>query len=226
MEVAETEAQQPYMDVLAVTDSVVGILVNILVIIGGILGFSYIKKLREKQKDSIFSYLTKLSVRINFIYQILINNRDDIVERFINISNRRLPSADKVQLTYNVIEILSQNASETLKFLMNEDDQIPAQKGWTNCLNSFISFLIDCEQLKNLTFFKWKNKDEFQEEIDKYFNSHIRCMIIMLNMISDCQIDLETKICKGKNYSSDELESTESELVELESTESESDESE
>ena len=211
-----TITQQPYMDVLAVTDSAVGIVVNILVIIGGIVGFSYIKKLREKQKDSIFGYLTKLSVRINCIYQLVINNRDDITERFIDISNRRIPSANKIQSTYNAIEILSQNASEALKFLMNEDDQIPAQKGWTKCLSLFISFLIDCEQLKNPAFFKWTNRGEHQSDIDTYINDRIDCMINLLKMISDCQIDLETKICKGKNYSNDWSESSEHESNESE----------
>lgn len=208
LEITETAAQQPYTDFLTITDSVVGIVVNILVIIGGILGLNYIKKLREKQKDSIFGYLTKLNVRINCIYQIFINNCDDITEQLIDISNRRIPSANKVQSTYNVMEILSQNASETLKFLMNEDDQIPAKKGWTDCLNSFISFLIDCEQLKNPTFFKWVNKDDHQKDIDEYIKNHINCMKNLLEMINDCQIDLENKICKNKNHSNVESEST------------------
>lgn len=209
-------AQQPYMDVLTVTDSAVGIVVNVLVIIGGIVGFSYIKKLREKQKDSTFSYLTKLSVRINCIYHIVINNRNDIAERFINISNRRIPCADKIKSTYNAIEILSQNASETLKFLMNEDNQIPAQKGWIKSLNLFVDFLIDCEQLKNPTFFKWMNGNENQSDIDKYIEKHIKCMDRLIKMIRKCQIDLENKICKGKNYSSDESETTEPQSTESE----------
>lgn len=196
LEAVETTMQQPNLDFLDITDTIVGIIVNTLVILGGVLGFSYIKKLREKQQDNIFGYLTKLNVRIDCIYQIVINNKDVIVEQLINTSNRRIPGANTVQSTHIIMENLSQNASETLKFLMSEENQFPAKKGWTKCLNMFISFLIDCEQLKNPSFFKWMNREDSQEDIDKYMNNITKCMETLLTMISDCQIKLENKICK------------------------------
>ncbi len=203
---ASATTTQTFMDILTVIDSVVEIIVNIFVIIGGICGLNYIKKLREKQSDSVFGYLTKLRVRINCINQIFINNCDDITELFINVSNRRIPSANKIQSTYDAAKVLSKNASETLIFLMNEDDQIPAQKGWTKNLNFFISFLIDCEQLKNPTFFKWTNRDEHQKEIDNYIEDHIKCMNKLLKMISKCQTSLEDKLYKRENNDDEEEE--------------------
>ena len=53
-------------EVLKSIDTLASIIVSIVVIAGGILGFNYIRKLREKQVDSTFSYLTRLSIRLKY----------------------------------------------------------------------------------------------------------------------------------------------------------------
>ena len=188
-------------DILEGTDIVVNIIVNIVVIIGGILGLNYIIKLKEKQMDSAFSYLTRLNVRIKYFERILNKHEDEIMNRFLIRNCRREASAANDTLVDNTIKLLVDNAQETLKFLRDENNQMPAQKGWTTNINLFINFLMDCEQLKNDSYFKWVDEEEFNENKEKYCKDIKDSMNSMLNMINNQQIYLENKMFKKSNRS-------------------------
>lgn len=172
------------------------IIVNIIVILGGILGLNYIKKMREKQIDSTFSYLTRLNVRLKYFQELLINFRDEIMDRFLPEDCRREVSADRVSLVANMIDQLSKNAKETLEFLRNEDNQIPAQEGWIDNFNSFIEFLLDCEQLDHKSYYKWTNKEEREEKCTLYFDNAASTIDTLIEMLTKRQIELEKDIFK------------------------------
>lgn len=184
--------------ILMNVDTIVNIIVNIIVIIGGILGFSYIKNLREKQIDSTFSYLTKLNIRLNYFHELLIVYKDEIMDYFIPEDYRREISADRISLITEMIRCFSENAKETLKFLMYEDNQLPAQKGWINCFNNFIVFLIDCEQLNQNTYFKWTARDDLEEQKEKYYNNNLKNIEHLLEMVHVRQSELEDNIFENR----------------------------
>lgn len=179
------------MSMLEGVGAVTDIAVDLIVIAGGILGFNYVKKMKEKQKESTFSYLTRLSVRLRYFREILITYRADVMNRFVPEDCRRETSADRMFLVDNVIKNLSQNARETLAFLKNQDDQMPAQKGWVNHFNLFVEFLIDCEQLDQDMYFKWTRKDDLEEKKNQYYVNALKNINDLLEMVDGCQKKVE-----------------------------------
>lgn len=185
-------------DILAGTDTVVNILVNIIVIAGGILGFNYVKKLREKQVDSTFSYLMRLNVRLKYFREIFVTYKEEIMDCFLPEDCRRGISADRTYLLADTIKNISENAKETLKFLKAEDNQMPAMKGWTDCFNLFIGFLIDCEQLNQVSYFKWSARDNLEEKKNQYYDVNLNNIDRLLKMVHTRQSELEDKIFKNE----------------------------
>ena len=189
-----TETVGAISEVLKSIDTFVNIIVSIVVIAGGILGFNYIRKLREKQVDSTFSYLTRLSIRLKYFRELLVTYKDEIMDRFSPEDCRREISADRIGFVTDAIKYLSENAKETLKFLRDEDNQIPAQKGWINRFNLFVEFLIDCEQLDQVTYFKWIDRDNLEEKKNQYYDKILNNIDELLKMVYNRQIELESEI--------------------------------
>lgn len=175
------------------------IFVDIVVVMGGILGFNYINKLREKQIDSIFSYLTRLNIRLKYFYKSLIDFKDEVMDRFVPESERREISADRVSIVKEAINNLSENANETLGFLMSEDNQIPAKQGWTNCFNTFIEFLMDCGHINNAAYFKWIVGDDLDKMKQEYYYKNLKNIEKLIKMVYERQSELEEDIFK-KSY--------------------------
>lgn len=175
------------------------ILANAIVIVGGILGFNYIWKLRDKQMDSTFSYLTRLNVRLKYFDETLRMYKSDIMDRFIPVNARRETSGDRIPLVEDTIKCLSENAKETLKFLKDENEQMPAQKGWVDHFNCFVEFLLDCERLKHSSYFKWNTSFDLEKEKSKYYEEHTKNISEILKMVEERRRELEGKLFKKKN---------------------------
>ena len=109
--------------------------VNIVVTAGGVWGYRYIRNLREKQREATFSYLMRLNVRLKYFYDTLVAYQDEIMERFRPRSKRRGSSVENTIFVEDVINRLAENARETLEFLRNENNQLPAQRGWIKKFN-------------------------------------------------------------------------------------------
>ncbi len=183
-------------DILSNTNDFLQIVVNIIVILGGILGFNYIIRLREKQLDSIFTYLTRLNIRLKYFRNLLHDYRYEIMDCFLPEGSRREISADRVSLVNHAITDLAKNAKETLIFLKEESNQMPAQKGWIDCFNVFVEFLIDCEKIDQDVYFKWTAYDDIQEEKEKYYNNAIDNIDKLIEMVYSRQTKLEHDIFK------------------------------
>lgn len=136
-------------EILTNSNTIVNIFVNIFVMVGGILGFNYVRQLREKQKNSAFNYLTRLNVRIRNLYALLSTYKNDILNYILPKEDRRELTPEKSIIIPKVINSLAQNAKEILIFLKNEEDQMPAQKGWVKSFNDFVDFLICLEQIES-----------------------------------------------------------------------------
>lgn len=192
------EVNSTLNDVLSNTNVFLQIIVNIVVILGGILGFNYIKKLREKQLDSTFTYLTRLNIRLKYFRNLLLDYRDEIMDCFLPEGSRREISADRVSLVNHAITNLAKNAKETLNFLKEESNQMPAQQGWIDCFNVFVEFLIDCEKIDQDAHFKWIAHENIQEEKEEYYNNALDNINKLLEMVYSRQSKLEHDIFKKK----------------------------
>lgn len=185
-------------DILSNTNDFLQIIVNIAVILGGILGFSYIKKLRENQIDSTFTYLTRLNIRLKYFQNLLSDYKDEIMDCFLPEGFRREISADRVFLVNHAITDLAKNANETLNFLKEESNQMPAQQGWIDCFNVFVEFLIDCEKIDQDAHFKWTAHENIQQDKEKYYDNALSNIKKLINMVHDRQSKLEYDIFKKK----------------------------
>ena len=194
-EVITTDAVS-IVDVLSGIDTFTNIVVNIIVIIGGILGFNYIRKIKEKQIDATFSYLTRLNVRLKFFNDIFITYGEEIMDCFIPENYRREIVPDRISLVSERIKDLAENAKETLKFIRDENNQMPAQKGWVDKFNTFVEFLIDCEQLDQSIYYKWSIMDEYEEKKSQYYEENSKNIQELLRMVHERQIKLEEEMFK------------------------------
>lgn len=183
-------------DVLSNVNTVTDIIVNIIVIAGGILGFKYVKKLREKQMDSIFSYQIRLNIRLKYFHEILVTYYADIMDCFFPEADRREISADRSSLVENTVKNLSEYARDTMKFLRDENNQMPAKKGWSGQLNLFVEFLIDCEQLDQSGYFKWLKDENGITKSEYYYKQVLNNINELMEMIEESQKKVEEEIFK------------------------------
>lgn len=183
-------------DILTNVNTIINSCVNIIVFIGGILGLKYINKLRERQSDSVFSYLTRLNVRLRFFKMSLTDYKTEILDQFIPESHRREIGPERVVFIDEVINNFSESAKETLNFLRNENDQMPAQIGWFKCLDTLIEFLNDCEHLIQNGYYKWNINNDMDSEKESYYCKHMENINKLIEMITDRQRQLEIEIFK------------------------------
>lgn len=170
-------------------ETISNIVVNIVVILGGILGLLYYRKLKEKQMNAAFNYLTQLQVRLKTLQTLYISYENQIMERFIPETKRR-EDADAISSFINEIIVeFSANALETLNFLQKSQEQMPASKDWLVKYEILIEFLLDAEHLSMPTFYKWIDDDKKQLRT-VYSQKHKKNLAELLNDI---------KIEQGKN---------------------------
>ena len=156
----------------------------------------YIRKIKEKQIDATFSYLTRLNVRLKFFNDIFITYGEEIMDCFIPENYRREIVPDRISLVSERIKDLAENAKETLKFIRDENNQMPAQKGWVDKFNTFVEFLIDCEQLDQSIYYKWSIMDEYEEKKSQYYEENSKNIQELLRMVHERQIKLEEEMFK------------------------------
>lgn len=178
-------------------ETISNIIVNIVVTLGGILGLLYYRKLKEKQMNAAFSYLTQFQVRLKTLQTLFIEYENQIMERFIPETKRR-EDADAISSFINeIINEFSRNALETLKFLQESQEQMPASKDWINKYEILIEFLLDAEHLSMPTFYKWIDDDENQLR-DRYVKKHKKNLAELLNDIKKEQQKNIKKIFQSK----------------------------
>lgn len=170
-------------------ETISNICVNVVVVVGGVLGLLYYSKLREKQANAVFSYLTQLQVRIKILYVLYTTYKNQIMERFIPETKRRSEPDSTSSFIDKVITEFAQYASETLDFLKESQEQMPASEDWSNKYEILIEFLLDAEHLSIKTFYKWINDDAGKQRED-YVTTHTKNLEKILH-------DIKTE--QGKN---------------------------
>lgn len=163
-------------------ETISNIVVNIVVVLGGILGLLYYRKLKEKQMNAAFSYLTQLQVRLKTLQTLYISYENQIMERFIPETKRREDADATSSFINEIIDEFSRNALETLKFLQDSQEQMPASKDWIDKYELLIEFLLDAGHLSMPTFYKWIDDDNKQSRT-KYIQKHKKNLEELLNDI-------------------------------------------
>ncbi len=162
------------------------IAVDFVVVLGGVLGFLYLKKLKEKQVNAVFNYLTQLQVRLKKLYTIYVTYEDSIMEHFIPQTKRREEVDGKSSFIDQIVTEFAKNALETLNFLSKSQEQMPASKDWTSKYEILIEFLVDAEHLSIETFYKWIDDDE-KKRRQIYAKKHKKNLKGLLNDIREEQ---------------------------------------
>lgn len=184
------------IDYISLIKQFTDIMVNGIIFIGGVLGISYLSKLKDKNLNAILGHSSRLTVYIHYLQSNFEEFKDDILERFKPQNIRDEPPLARQELVANIIKDFSKMAHDTLSFLRSEDNQMPISLGWVEQYNMFLDFLIDCEKIKDESYYKWDENENFQEISEDYFNKHSKNMINMINAISTHQKNIEKKLYK------------------------------
>lgn len=167
-------------------ESYTNIIENLIIFVGGIMGIIFWRRLRNKQENAIFSYLTQLQVRIKTLYEIFEQYHTSIMERFLPQTSRRTDITSQTTFIDGIIRSFVTEADETLKFLEKTDDQMPASKNWPQLFNCLIEFLLDAKYLSMDTFYKWP-QGNYEQLKDNYYNKHIENLKSILAAIDENQ---------------------------------------
>lgn len=178
-----------YLDIIV---SIIDLISSIVILIGGLMGISVLNKFKEKQFNARFDFFARLKVQLKIMEGLFTNDiyKDIIINRFYIKKNRTILIDARLAIESQIIHEVSEVASSTLKYLMDENNQMPASKDWINEMNMLIEFLEDCKLIDNQDFYKWIEKD-IDLEI-AYYEKHSENL---KNIIGNIEIE-QNKIIK------------------------------
>lgn len=183
------------LDTLDAIESAVNILGTIAGGICAVSGIRYISILRKKRLSATFSFWIQLRVRIEELRRTLSNDNSIINGLYSHEvrtawNNRgSLANDEDVERFYN-------NAQETLQFIKNVSDQIPANKEWLSAYMNFIDFLIDISQydIRNYSAdFKFTNSETLEHR-QEYCTKICNIMDTILKEIKCKQNEVASKL--------------------------------
>lgn len=185
----------PCNDAVGTIESAVNIFVAIAGGICAVSGIRYISALKKKRLSATFSFWIQLRVRIEELRQALCADNSIINGLYSN--DVRTHWNNKGSLASDeVVDRFYNNAQETLQFIKNVSDQIPANEKWLNAYTEFISFLIDVSQydIRNYTSsFKFINTETLEHR-QKYCKKICDIMDILLDEIKRKQTVVASKL--------------------------------
>lgn len=183
---------------MANIESFSNIIVNLIVICGGVIGILFCRQLRDKQMNATFSYLTQLQVRVNKLYNLYSSYGEQIMDRYVPISMRRQDVNARTPFIEDIIKEFAENAAETLKFLRETGEQMPASREWPSYFKLLLDFLSDAEHLSNVNFNKWASDGDIMQK-EEYYNKHIENLNNIIQAIDKRQEYLTNRIF-GKRF--------------------------
>lgn len=161
---------------IALSNDMKNIVEIVVAIIGGICalkGISYLQTLKEKRVAAIYSFWSQLSVRISELYSFLDSNHS-VINGLYSENVRMSWSGDNSIVSDDSVNKFYQNAIETLAFIKNVPDQMPAYPNWMSDYQSFIKFLITVLQYDITDLEKnylYNDNTISIEDRDKYCNN-------------------------------------------------------
>ena len=178
-------------------DYILSFISSLLIIIAGVYGIKYINKIKEKNNNAIFGYYTRLKVRLHIIKTVLEEYKMPFLDRLIPQSERSDIEPSKQGTVNLAIENLIENAKETLNFLKNSEEQMPASITWSDNYCTLLEFLEDCVKITNNNYFKWNT--DFSNNQNVYYNRHKENIDLMIESISKQQEKMQIELYKTTN---------------------------
>ena len=185
------------IDYLELIEKILGILSTFVVLVGGILGISYIHKLKENNLNATFGYCSRLKVYIRQIQEYFNLLEDDFHERMLPQEQRKLVEATHNDSTTALMTVLVHTSRATLEFLKNDDCQFPGSLDWNKKINTLLEFLIDCDKIDNQESYVWYERDA--EQYAKYRKTHTENFNSLIDSI-DTKIEEVEKKLYGKKW--------------------------
>lgn len=155
-----------------------------------ITGYRYIRDIRQKQKDAIFSFLSQFRIMLEDIRNSFTSNKELIINA---LSHDEMIESDDRQSLDRLIE----RCSTTLVFLRSTDNQYPAGMGWSTCMAKFVALLSDFENVSNPKYYLWPDKTA-EEVKERYVKEHLDNIKTMITMIDMLQREMENNIFNGR----------------------------
>ena len=96
-------------------------------------------------------------------------------------------------ITQNAKKQMCETTKDTIEFLKNSEDQMPASEGWIDKCSILFEFLEDYSKLSdNFEHLKWNGN--YAKNKEKYYKKHYTNICSMLDDIEEQQKDIECRI--------------------------------
>lgn len=175
-------------------DTISSICVNLLAIIGGIIGLGIWNRYKKKRDEASFCYLARLKVRIECILIDFESNYGIIIDGLVPLDAKRSDSPQNLQKI--VRNNFSKMVGELIDFLISEENQFPSGIGWTDYMNTLVDFLEKTKYVNISDYYIWKRFDT--GEIDQFVQKHIKNMKAIVASIDTLQKEIESKLNKKR----------------------------
>lgn len=177
-------------------ENFVGITLDIITMMGIIIGLGCLKVLRDKTYGATFGFWTQF---YNRVYELLKWLEDDksIIDNLYSPQARK-PWASNLAPSGSRTREFKERVEEMLKFLEESSDQMPAYIGWTTDYNFLIDFFYDVKQYDICDAsdsFKFCTPVDISER-DRYCEKIVKTMTHMCHGIKQRQNAIEKRIYK------------------------------
>lgn len=173
---------------------IVNCIISVVTLLGSAWCIVRIRKLKEKQLDSIFSFLTRLSIRLKIMSETLQRYKDPILVVLYTPQIRGEIVEYSNSYSENVAKVFLKQVQDTMSFILGSDDQIPLKQGWIDKYNKLIEFLDTYVKTEDNDFFLWVENDTNPKEA--FYSEHIKNINDMIKDIYDEQKKIERKLPK------------------------------
>lgn len=181
-------------EIFSCAESILSAIANLLVAFVGVYGIKYLNKIKEKNDNATFGYYARLKVRLHIMKNILDEYKMPFLDRLIPESERTDIEPSKIATVDLAIKELIENAKDTLCFLKDSEDQMPASRTWSDNYGTLLEFVEDCVKMDNIKYFKW-NAD-FSDKQEAYYKKHKENIEMMIACISEQQERIQKKLYK------------------------------
>ena len=188
-----TDITSSFANEIVASDHIVAIVTNLILAVVGVIGISYIKKMKEKRYASTFSFCARLKIRLHIMKTIMDEHKDFILDQLIPVGNRKKIDISLESIKQNAKNQMCETAKDTIEFLKNSEDQMPASEGWTDKCSTLFEFLEDYSRLSdNFEHLEWEGN--YSNKKEEYYTKHYSNITSMLKDIEEQQKDIECRM--------------------------------
>lgn len=173
---------------------------TLISIIGGVCAISgilWLKDLKNKQNTAIFGFWSQLVVKLKILKKRLESDYS-LINNLYPVESQEVWTNIAAPPNRSDIEMFMDLAQETLTFIKDAEDQMPAYRGWTNDYAALIDFLDDVlyyDISLPTDKFKFLGKLPVSER-NTYVSSICSLLSRLIEEIEKTQKQVEKKLCR------------------------------